>query len=142
MELDQNKAVVARYYADVLNGGEIELLDELAVDDYVEHDPLPAQGNGRADLKRRVEMLRTAFAPLRFRVEDVIAEGDRVVVRWSSSGTHTGEFMGIPPTNRDYTINGIDIHGCRDGRMAEHWHVVDQLSQLQQLGLFPAPAGQ
>lgn len=135
MDMDRNKAVVSRYYADVLNGGELELLDEIAVDDYVEHDPLPGQGNGRADFKRRVETLRTAFAPISFRVEDIVAERDRVVVRWSSSGKHTGEFMGIPPTDREYTINGIDIHVCQDGRLAEHWHVVDQLSQLQQLGL-------
>jgi steroid delta-isomerase-like uncharacterized protein len=135
MDLDRNKKTVSRYYADVLNGGEVDLLDEIAVEDYVENDPLPGQGNGRADFKRRVETLRSAFAPITFRVEDVIAEGDRVVVRWSSTGKHSGEFLGIPPTDREYTINGIDIHACRDGRLAEHWHVVDQLSQLQQLGL-------
>ena len=113
-------------------------LDDIAVDDYVEHDPLPGQGDGRADLKARVTTLRTAFAPLSFTVEDIVAEGDRVVVRWRSSGRHSGEFMGIPPTNREYTIAGIDIHRLETGRMAEHWHVVDQLSQLQQLGLLPA----
>ena len=137
MDLDQNKTVVSRYYADVLNGGEVDLLDEIAVEDYVEHDPLPGQGNGRTDFKQRVETLRSAFAPISFTVEDVIAEGDRVVVRWRSSGKHSGEFLGIPPTDREYTINGIDIHACRDGRLAEHWHVVDQLAQLQQLGLVP-----
>jgi steroid delta-isomerase-like uncharacterized protein len=140
MNVEQNKSVVSRYYADVLNGGEVDLLDELAAEDYVEHDPLPGQGNGRADFKNRVTALRTAFAPISFTVEDVIAEGDRVVVRWRSSGRHTAEFMGIPATDRPYTINGIDIHRLADGRLAEHWHVVDQLSQLQQLGLFPAPA--
>ena len=137
MDLDQNKTVVSRYYADVLNGGEVDLLDEIAVEDYVEHDPLPGQGNGRTDFKQRVETLRSAFAPISFTVEDVVAEGDRVVVRWRSSGKHSGEFLGIPPTDREYTINGIDIHACRDGRLAEHWHVVDQLAQLQQLGLVP-----
>ena len=137
MDPDQNKTVVSRYYADVLNGGEVDLLDEIAVEDYVEHDPLPGQGNGRTDFKQRVETLRSAFAPISFTVEDVVAEGDRVVVRWRSSGKHSGEFLGIPPTDREYTINGIDIHACRDGRLAEHWHVVDQLAQLQQLGLVP-----
>jgi steroid delta-isomerase-like uncharacterized protein len=140
MNVDEHKAVIRRYYADVLNGGELEPLDDIAVDDYVEHDPLPGQGDGRADLKARVTTLRTAFAPLSFTVEDVVAEGDRVVVRWHSSGRHSGEFMGIPPTNREYTIAGIDIHRLEAGRMAEHWHVVDQLSQLQQLGLLPMPS--
>jgi steroid delta-isomerase-like uncharacterized protein len=140
LSTEQNKATVSRYYADVLNGGEAELLEELAVEDYVEHDPFPGQANGREDFKRRVATIRDAFAPVTFTVEDVIAEGDRVVVRWTSSGRHTGEFLGIPPTHRDYTISGIDIHRLRDGRLAEHWHVVDQLAQLQQLGLMPAPA--
>jgi steroid delta-isomerase-like uncharacterized protein len=140
MNVEQHKAVVRRYYADVLNGGELQLLDEIAVDNYVEHDPLPGQGDGRPDLKDRVATLRTAFAPLSFTVEDVIAEGDRVVIRWRSTGRHSGDFMGIPPTNRNYTIAGIDIHRLESGRMAEHWHVVDQLGQLQQLGLLPAPS--
>ncbi|MFN2561916.1 MAG: ester cyclase [Jatrophihabitans sp.] len=141
MTVEQNKQVVGRYYSEVLNEGRTDLLSELALTDYVEHDPLPGQGDGRDDFVARVELLRSAFAPLRFTVEDVIAEGDRVVVRWSSTGRHTGEFVGIPPTDREYTISGIDIHRLDDGRMAEHWHVVDQLSQLQQLGLFPVASG-
>jgi steroid delta-isomerase-like uncharacterized protein len=141
MTVEQNKQVVGRYYSEVLNEGRTDLLSELALTDYVEHDPFPGQSDGRDDFVARVELLRSAFAPLRFTVEDVIAEGDRVVVRWSSTGRHTGEFLGIPPTDREYTISGIDIHRLDDGRMAEHWHVVDQLSQLQQLGLFPVASG-
>ena len=64
-----------------------------------------------------------------------------MAVRWRSRGTQSGEFLGIPPTNRSYEIAGIDFHRLADGRMAEHWHVVDQLSQLQQLGLLPSPQG-
>jgi predicted ester cyclase len=82
-----------------------------------------------------------AFNPLVFTVEDVVAEGDRVVVRWSQIGTHSGNFMGIPATGKEFTIAGIDIHAVREGRMAEHWHVVDQLALMQQLGLIPAPGG-
>jgi predicted ester cyclase len=85
-------------------------------------------------------MLIQAFGQ-RFVIEDVIGEGDRVAVRWSGSGTHVGEFMGIPPTGKSFTIAGIDIHRIENGRMAEHWHVVDQLSPLQQLGLLPQPEG-
>ncbi|MDQ4039054.1 MAG: ester cyclase [Actinomycetota bacterium] len=140
MSVEQNKTVVRRYYEEVLNRGHIAVLDEIATDDYVENDPFPGQGNGLADLKARVSTLLTAFSPCTFTIQVVVAEGDRVVVHWRSSGNHSGEFLGMPPTNRDYTINGIDIHRLRDGRMAEHWHVVDQLSQLQQLGMIPAPA--
>jgi steroid delta-isomerase-like uncharacterized protein len=141
MAAQDNRAVVGRYYDEVLNQRKVELLDELAVEDYVEHDPFPGQGNGRADLKARAQLLLGAFNPLRFTVEDVIAEGDKVVVRWTNAGTQSGSFLGIPPTNKEFSIAGIDIHVVRDGRMAEHWHVVDQLAQMQQMGLIPAPEG-
>jgi steroid delta-isomerase-like uncharacterized protein len=134
---DDNKALVWRYYEEVLNGRRVDVLDEIAAEDYVEHDPFPGQGNGRDDLKARVRLLLAAFDPDRFTIEDTVAEGDRVVVRWTSTGTHSGEFMSIPATGRDFTISGIDIHAVRDERMAEHWHVVDQLGQMQQLGLIP-----
>ena len=134
-----NKAVVRRCYREVLEEGNLHLLDEIAVPDYDEHDPLPGQGTGREGLKQRVQMLRNAFQP-QFAVEDVIAEDDKVVVRWTSHGTHVGEFMGLPPTGRSYTIAGIDVHALRDGKLAEHWHVVDLLGQLQQLGVLPQPA--
>ena len=136
-ELD-NKAVVRRYYEEVLNQGRLSVLDDIAAEDYTEHDPLPGQGNGRDDLRARVSLLKAAFDPS-FSIEDIVAEGDRIVVRWLSKGTHTGEFLGLPPSGEAYQIAGIDIHAVRDGRMAEHWHVVDQLSQLQQLGFIPQP---
>ncbi len=140
MEIEENKALVRRYYTEVLDAGNLGLLDQIAAGGYVEHDPLPGQGEGLEGLRQRVEMLRSAFQP-RFTIEDVVAEGDRVVVRWTNRGTHVGEFMGIPPTGRSYSIAGIDVHRVAGGKMAEHWHVVDLFSQMQQLGLLPQPAG-
>lgn len=139
MAIEENKAAVRSYYDDVLNLGNVSALDTLAIAQYVEHDPLPGQGDGREGLRRRVEMLRSAFRP-HFTIEDMIAEHDKVVVRWTSSGVHVAPFLGIPATGKPYTIAGIDIHRLQDGRLAEHWHVVDQLSQLQQLGVIPQPA--
>ena len=139
MSEQDNKAVVQRYYEEVLNQRRPDLLDDLAVEDYVEHDPFPGQGNGLADLKARVAGLCAAFDPLHFTIEDVIAEGDKVVVRWTNSGTNSGAFLGIPATGRDFGIAGIDIHVVTGGKLAEHWHVVDQLAQMQQLGLIPQP---
>jgi predicted ester cyclase len=81
-------------------------------------------------------MLQAALAP-HFGVEDVVAEGNKVVVRWINSGTHVGQFFGAPPTQKSFTFAGIDIHVLRDGKLAEHWHVIDQLALLQQLGLLP-----
>lgn len=141
MSAESNKSAVRRYYEEVFNERRVDLIDQLAVEDYVEHDPFPGQGNGRSDLQARVQAILAAFNPVRFSLEDLVAEGDRVVVRWSQTGTHSGGFMGIPPTGREFTIAGIDIHELRGGRMAEHWHVVDQLALLQQLGVLPAPSG-
>ena len=140
-EQDNNKAVVRRYYDEVLNQRNIDLLDELAVEDYVEHDPFPGQGNGLADLKARVAGFFAAFDPLQFTIQDIIAEGDKVVVRWTNAGTDRSGFLGMPATGRDFGIAGIDVHVVRDGKLAEHWHVVDLLAQMQQLGLIPQPQG-
>jgi steroid delta-isomerase-like uncharacterized protein len=91
-------------------------------------------------LRQRVNTLRTAFTQ-QFTLELLIAEGDKVAVLWTTRGTHVGEFMGLPPTGKSYTIQGVDIHQLRDGRMTEHWDVVDVYSMLIQLGALPAPSG-
>ncbi len=132
--------LVRRFYEDVLVSGDLVALDELATSDYEEHDPLPGQGDGLQGLKDRVSTLREGLDP-RFTIEDVISEGDRLVVRWTNSGTHVGDFLGIPATNKSFSVAGIDIYRVSDGKLAEHWHVVDQLSMLQQLGLIPTPEG-
>jgi steroid delta-isomerase-like uncharacterized protein len=139
MGAEANSGLARRYYDEVLNEGRTDLLDDLAAVDYDEHDPLPGQGTGRQGLKDRVIALRQALGQT-FTVEDVIAAGDRVAVRWTSSGQHLGDFMGMPASGRSFTVTGIDIHGFREGRMAEHWHVVDQLGLMQQLDFMPQPA--
>lgn len=143
MSIEQNKEVLRRFYEEVLNNGDLDALDEMAREDLVEHWPLPGQRTGRDGLKDRVDMIRGAFNP-HFTVEDLVAEGDRVVARWKNSGTHVAAFMGIPPTNREYTIEGIDIYRFEHGLMAEHWDVVDVFGQLVQLGVItpPGPAAE
>ncbi|MGZ4131048.1 MAG: ester cyclase [Actinomycetota bacterium] len=136
--MDRNKETARRLYEQVFNQRDLDALDELATPDYDEHDPLPGQGAGRDGLRERAAMLIDAFQP-RFAIEDMIAEGNRVVVRWTNAGTHVAPFMGIPATGRSYEIAGIDIYRVSDGRLAEHWHVVDMFGQMQQLGLLPAP---
>jgi steroid delta-isomerase-like uncharacterized protein len=76
-----------------------------------------------------------------FTLELLIAEGDKVAVLWTTRGTHIGEFMGLPPTGKSYTIQGVDIHELRDGRMAGHWDVVDMYGFLVQVGALPVPSG-
>ena len=124
---------------DLVNAGHVEQIGELVTADYIEHDPVPGQGTGREGAIDRFSIIVGALAP-HFTVEDAIAAGDRVVVRWTNAGTHVGEFAGIPATGRPFTISGIDIYRVDDNLLAEHWHVVDQLSMLTQLGLLPQPA--
>lgn len=136
----QNKEIAKRLYEEVFNQRRVTVLDELAAADYVEHDPLPGQGTGLQGLKDRVNALIEGLDP-QFTIEDVIAEEDKVVVRWTNSGTHTGAFLGIPPTGRSFSIAGIDVYRIEDGKLAEHWHVIDMYGQMVQLGLLPAPQG-
>jgi steroid delta-isomerase-like uncharacterized protein len=136
MSTENNKLLVRRLYDEVLNQQRADSVAELATPDYVEHDPVPGQGEGLAGLTDRIRLLTSAFAP-RFEIEDLVAEGDRVVVRWTHTGTHIGDFAGIPPTGRSFQIAGIDIYRIESGRLAEHWHVIDELRLLQQIGVVP-----
>jgi steroid delta-isomerase-like uncharacterized protein len=129
---------VLRLY-ELLNQGDVQSIGRLVAPDYIEHDPLPGQGEGRQGAIDRFSAIVGALAP-HFTVEDIIAEGDKVVVRWTNAGTHVGEFAGIPATARSFEIAGIDIYRVDQQHLLEHWHVVDQLSMLGQLGLLPAPA--
>ncbi|MFI9151697.1 ester cyclase [Streptomyces sp. NPDC053367] len=132
MSTETGKAPARRFYDEVLNAGRIEIVDELVATDYREHDPLPGQREGREGVKDRVTSWWRAL-------DDVIAEGDRVVVRWTNSATHSGTFLGISPTGRSCRFAGIAIFRLEGGILAEHWHVVDQLSKPQQLELLPSP---
>ena len=138
MDVEHNKETARRLY-ELLNAGQVEKVRDLVTADYEEHDPLPGQGSGREGAIDRFSLITSALAP-HFTIEDMIAEGDRVVVRWTNAGTHVAEFAGTPATGRTFTINGIDIYRVADGRLCEHWHVIDQLSMLGQLGLLPSPA--
>ncbi|MEU0405995.1 ester cyclase [Streptomyces sp. NPDC006197] len=137
MSAETNKALVRRLFEEVLNERRVEVIDELASTNYQENDPLPGQREGREGLKDRVTMLVEGLSPT-FTIEDLIAEGDRVVIRWTNNATHSGTFLGIPPTGRSCRFAGIDIFRLDDGRLVEHWDVVDQLSMLRQLELLPS----
>jgi steroid delta-isomerase-like uncharacterized protein len=137
--MSDNKKTIRRYYEEVFNQGRLEVLDEIVVADHLEHNPLPGQTQGIEGIKQRVAMLRAAFNP-QFTLEDVLADGDKVVVRWSNTGTHLADFFGVPATGRTVVVSGIDIHLLRDGKMAEHWDVVDIFGVMMQIGAIPAPS--
>jgi predicted ester cyclase len=134
---DSNTRTVLRVYEEVLNEGRLELLDELAWPDHIEHNPFPQQSQGVAGLKQRASMVRAAFNP-RFIIEHVITQGDKVAVMWTNHGTHVGAWFGFAPTGKHVATQGVDIHLLRDGRLAEHWDVVHIRDFLASVGVLPA----
>jgi steroid delta-isomerase-like uncharacterized protein len=136
----ENKAVSRRVAEEIFNGGNLDLADELYAPDYVLHDPaLPEDLHGPEGLKQYAAMNLGAFPDARVTVEDQIAEGDMVVTRWTATGTHTGELMGIPSTGRRSEISGITINRFSGGRIAEDWYQSDDLGMMRQLGVIPWP---
>jgi len=140
MSENEKKQMVRRYYEEVLMEGHLDVLDTIVRIDYVEHNPFPGHGQGIEGLRQRASTLFTALKQ-KITPQLLIAEGDSVAVLWTTRGTHVGDFNGLPPTGKSYTIQGIDIFQFRDGRMAEHWDVVDIYGFLTQVGALPAPSG-
>jgi predicted ester cyclase len=136
----QNKQTVVRLFEEVVNQGRLEVLDEIAWPDHLEHRPLPGQTQGREGLKQRASMVRAAFNP-HFTLEHVLADSDKVAVMWTSRGTHVAEWFGIPATGKSIVTQGVDIFLLRDGRLAEHWDVVDVTDFLVKTGALAAPSG-
>jgi steroid delta-isomerase-like uncharacterized protein len=139
---EENKAVVRQFFAEVINGGNLDRADELVTDDYVEHQHLPgAEGRqGIAVAKAFLSMMRGAFPDFHFDIEDLVAEGDKVVARLTVSGTHRGEMMGLAPTGKRIQTSGIEVFRVADGKLAEHWATFDALGMLRQIGIVPVPS--
>ena len=143
MSTDQatsNKATLTRFQ-EALSSGDWELISK-TIDEVVEPDalirtPLPIEATGADLLKELFGRLHRAFPDLHITVEDLIAEGDKVVSRNSVTGTHHGEYMGLPPTGKSVTYNEIFIFRFASGRIAETWGVIDVFSQLRHLGAIP-----
>ncbi len=134
--VEANKALVRRFVDEIFVHGRHEAVDALVAEDFVSHS-WPSTGDARADLKRAIDRVGAGLADPVFTIEDEIAEDDRVAVRLTASATQVGEFMGIAPSGRRYTIEEIHVFRVRDGRIAEHWHQFDQLGMLRQLGAMP-----
>ena len=113
------------------------MVDELVGANIIDHSPMPGQGPGSEGLKDALTMFRGAFPDLQVTIEDMIAEGEKVVVRVTMRGTHQGEFMGIPATNKKIEIGEMHIVRFAGGKMVEHWGQEDSLGTMQQLGVIP-----
>ena len=138
---EENKAIVRRGFEEVWNQKKLDVIDEILAADYVGHMPGSPELQGTEDYKQFVTMYQNAFPDNQFTIEDQITEGDKVVTRWTASGTHKGELMGIPPTGLKSTVAGITIDRIAGGKIVEEWTSWDTLGMLQQLGVIP-PMGQ
>jgi steroid delta-isomerase-like uncharacterized protein len=138
MSTAQNKALANRMVEEFFNQRDLTVADDILAADMVEHEELPpGMPVGREGTKAMFTMMYTAFPDFQATVENLIAEDDRVVVHMLWTGTHQGEFMGIPPTGRRMSINVIDILRVADGKFVEHWGVSDMMGLMQQLGVSP-----
>ena len=138
MGTEENKALVRRFVDEVINGLRPEAIDELVADGYAYHAP-GMEIAGREGIAGVFAMLRAAFPDWHEDIEDLIAEGDKVVFRVTGRGTHQGEFQGVPPSGRPVTVAGTDIVRLEDGKLAEHWANFDQLGLMAQIGALPTP---
>ncbi len=136
-ETERNKQVIRRFVEEVQNKKDWDVYDELNDPEFVNLSAPPGIPPDREGGKISLGGFLAAFPDAQFTIDDMIAEGDQVVTKKTFTGTHTGEFAGIPATGNRVTLQFVDIMRVRDGRIVEHWLSMDQLSFMQQLGVVP-----
>jgi len=135
---EQNIQLSRRFFEDVCNKRQRAVADVLFAGNHVYHDPSsPWVGSGPGGMKDLIGTYHNAVNDAHWDVHSMIAAGDIVVTRWTGRGTHTGDLMGIAPTHRKVSVDGIWMHRIADGRIAESWNCWDMLGLLQQLGVVP-----
>ena len=142
MSEDANRKLFQRYFDVVANGGNLDVADEIFASDYLHHDPAnpdPRPVVGPQGVKAHLTSLKGAFPDLVFDIDDVVAEGDSIVVRWTARGTNTGDYFGMPATGKPIDITGMNTWNTRDGMAIEGWVNRDDMGLLQQLGVVPTP---
>jgi steroid delta-isomerase-like uncharacterized protein len=138
----ENRALFERYFDQVANKDNLDLADEIFATDYQHHDPAnpdPRPMIGSQAVKDHLTSLKGAFPDLIFDIDDIVAEGDGIVVRWTARGTNTGDYFGMPATGKPIEITGMNTWVTRDGKAIEGWVNRDDMGLLQQLGVIPTP---
>jgi steroid delta-isomerase-like uncharacterized protein len=134
----ENAALVARGIDAFFNRGDFTHLDEAVAEDYVEHEAGPDEAGGREGFRQFVTRMRTAFPDFRYELDEVIAAGDRIVLRGRMTGTHRGPFMDLAPTGRTIDVPVMDVLRMSDAQqVVEHWGMTDTMAMMQQLGAVP-----
>jgi ketosteroid isomerase-like protein len=134
----ENKAIIRRVVDEVWNQRKLDVLDEICAPNFALYDPsVPGLSRGPEGAKQYVGLFCAAFPDIRVTADDLFAEGDKVALRWSATGTHQGELMGIAPTGKQVTVTGHAIYRIANGKIEEDWITGDTLGVLQQLGVIP-----
>jgi steroid delta-isomerase-like uncharacterized protein len=134
--VNDNETLIRRFFSEAFNEGDLEAVDSFIHPEHENHDPTaPDVPAGSEGVRRLVEMYRSAFPDIRFEHEEIVSAGDRIAHRWTFTGTHRGEIMGIEPTGKAVTVRGIEINRIADGRIADSWAISDALGMLRQLGV-------
>lgn len=141
MAAEENKALVRRWVEEAWNNKNLSVVEETWDENWIDHSGPPGQPSGPEGARQFVTQFTAAFPDVQITIEDMVAEGDTVVYRWTGRATHQGVFQGIFPTGRRVEVPGITIHRLRNGKIAETWGLVDTLGMLQQLGVLPAENG-
>jgi len=137
MSAEANKAIVRRY-REAHNRNDLDALDEIVAQDIISHNGVPGLPPGLEGGKMAHGIFLASFPDIQVTTDDLIAEGDKVVERFTARGTNTGSFMGAPPTGKPFTGTGMSIFRIAEGKIVEHWGENDALGVMQQLGLMPA----
>lgn len=132
---EENKTICRRVLDELFDQGNLDAADQLIHPDFVNHEAPPDNPQGPEGLKETVSWLRGIWGPMRAEIDDEICEGDKVVFRVTMRGRHVGEFLGKPPTGKEYAAEQIHVYRLQDGKLIEHWSVRDDLGQALQLGL-------
>ena len=135
MQAEINRRTIERYFEEVWNRGDLDVLDTLIAPDYINHSPsTPNPRPGPADLKPIVAAMRHGLPDLHYEILDLIISGDKVAVHTRVTGTHLGELWGMPPSGRRIDVRQMQVEWLRDGQIVQHWRVTDERALMQQLG--------
>jgi steroid delta-isomerase-like uncharacterized protein len=135
----ENRALIQRFYDEGWNANDLDVYNELVTEDFVDHQAIPGMAPGREGFKGLNAMFRAAFPDVRVDVDQIVAEGDKVACRWTSTGTHEGDLFGIPATGKQVKVTATVWYRVEDGKLAEGWINRDDVGLMRQLGVIPSP---
>src|SRR5258708_3849623 len=143
MQPNDNRQIVQRFLDECWSRGNLDTVSELITDNCRYHDPVfPSLTSGAENIKNHIQTCRGGFPDLMFTIDDTIAERDEVVIHWTGTGTHRGQFLGMPPTNKTASVTGTSINRIEDSKIAEMWSNWNLMSLMEQLGIAMAPQAQ